>query len=216
MQNSITLPYLRTTPLHIPRRDLVLSASDSLLLTVVVVESDNPSAQALVLSTDADGPSMQLVLWDDTAWNGSRRYYGGNYWGGGQLLLSGYVGDYGWGSWGRGTILQSISGVPGGALGSWDFAVPTGTFYNFPLRCGWAVLLLWNAGAKSSVLGQGIATFMRPYFQGVPLSAIPPPIPPVIIPPAAPAFLSLTTDTNTPIITSDTTGANAALQLETS
>ena len=191
MQQSITLPYLRTSPIHVPRRDLVLSASDSLLLSVAVVESDNPAAHALILSTDENGPSMQLAFWDD-GWH----HHG---W------------DYGWPHPRPGAVLQSIPGKPGSAIGSWDFHIPTGTFADFPLRCGWAILLLWEDGAKSSVLGQGIANFLRPYFQGVPITAIPPDPGIPITPPGPPAHLGLTTDDGRPIITSDT-----ALQLETS
>lgn len=197
MQYAITLPYLRTSPVHIPRRDLVLSASDSLLLTVTVVETDNPSAQALILSTDINGPAMQLVIWRDSdAWNTWCDY---------QRPGSVY-----------GTVLQSISGKPGGAAGSWDFHLPTGsfstgTFRGFPLRCGWTILLLWDNGAKSSVLGQGVMNILPPFVQGVPLAAIPPdPVPP-IIPPVAPSFLWLLTDDNRPILASDT-----LKQLETS
>jgi len=144
-----------------------------------------------VLHTDADGPAMQLVLWDDAD-------YG-----------------YAWGdyqrAWTPGLTLRSTPGTPGSAAGSWDFHIPTGTFKDFPRRCGWAILLLWNNGAKSSVLAQGIASFLRPFFIGTPLSAIPIEPPPVIIPPGAQAGLILTTDNFVPIITSDT-----SRQLETS
>jgi hypothetical protein len=199
MQHSITLPYRRTSPVHVPRSDLVLSAADSLLLTVVVVESDHPSAQAIVLHTDANGPAMQLVLWDDAEYRQG--------WG-----------DYGWG-WGGytsaaspGALLQSLPGYPGSAAGSWDFHIPTGTFAHFPRRCGWAILLLWNQGAKSSVLGQGIASFLRPYFTGTPLTAIPPDPGIPITPPGAPAHLGLTTDNLFPIVMSN----DITRQLETS
>lgn len=185
MQQTITLPYLRTSPVHVPRRDLVLSASDSLLLSVAVVESDRPSAQALILTTDADGPSMQLVIWEESSARGSW------WW------------DYGHPYSPHGTVLQSVIGVPGAAIGSWDFHIPTGIFHDFPLRCGWSVLLLWDEGLKSEVLAQGIMSFLRPFVTGVPISAIPPIIPPPFIPPGAPPLLRLLTDDLHPIITSD-------------
>ena len=196
-QHAITVPYLRTSPNHIPRRDLVLSASDSLSLLVTVVESDHPNAQALILSTDADGPAMQLVIWQD------------------QDIPNGWC-DYQRPGSIYGMVLQSVSGYPSGAAGSWEFQLPTGSFTNgtwhdFPIRCGWSILLLWNNGAKSSVLAQGTMNIMRPRVWGVPLVAVPPEIPPPIIPPVAPSFLWLTTDDLTPILTSDT-----AKQLETS
>ena len=191
MQQAITLPYLRTTPVHVPRRDLVLSAADSLLLSVTVVETDNPSAPVIILATDVNGPSMQLAIWNDT-W----QYHG---W------------DYGRPYTRPEMTLRSITGTPGSAAGSWDFHVPTGTFADFPLRCGWAILLSWENGAKSSVLGQGIVHFMRPNFIGVPISAIPPDPGIPIVPPVQPSHVGLLTDDLHPIITSDT-----ALQLETS
>jgi hypothetical protein len=197
MQQTMTLPYLRTSPVQLPRRDLVLSTADSLLLSVIVVESDTPAAEVLIRSTDINGPSMQLAIWADTAW----QHCG---W------------DYGRPPMSAGTVLQSITGIPGDASGSFDFHIPTGTFSGFPLRCGWAVLLLWENGARSSVLAQGIAHFRQPFFKGVPITEIPPIGPPVIIPPLQPSLVGLTTDDLHPIITSDTTGANAARQLETS
>ena len=77
-----------------------------------------------------------------------------------------------------------------------SFHVSTGAFAQFPVRCGWAILLLWNQGAKSSLLGQGTANFSLPFF----------PIPTTVYPP-----YGLTTDILQPILTSDST-----LQLETS
>jgi hypothetical protein len=193
MQQSITLPYLRTSPVHVPRRDLVLSASDSLLLNVAVVERDHPSSSALILTTDACGPSMQLVLWNESdRWNTCCDYE-----------RPGTV---------YGTVLRSVTGHPGDAVGSWDFHIPTGTFANFPRRCGWTILLLWNDGTSSSVLAQGIVSFLRPFVQGVPLSAIPPDpdIPPVQ--PGAGSLLDLvTSDTLRPMLASVTLD-----QLETS
>lgn len=198
MQQTITLPYLRTSPNHIPRRDLVLSASDSLSLSVVVVETDHPSAQALILNTDINGPAMQLVIWQDNdTWNTCCDY---------QRPGSVY-----------GTVLQSVPGHPGSAAGSWEFHLPTGSFTNgtwhdFPVRCGWSILLLWENGAKSSVLSQGIMNIMRPYVRGVPLIAVPPIEPPPFIPPVAGSLLGLITSaTHQPIETSGT-----LLLLETS
>ena len=192
MQHSITLPYRRTSPVHVPRSDLMLHAADSLLLTVVVVESDHPSAQAIVLHTDINGPAMQLVLWDAAEY--------GHSWG-----------DYGR-AWTPSGMLQSISGYPGSAAGSWDFQIPTGTFAEFPPRCGWSILLLWNNGAKSSVLGQGIANFLRPFFKGTPLTAVPPDPGIPIIPPGPPSHAGLTTDDLRPIVMSN----DITRQLETS
>jgi hypothetical protein len=87
-----------------------------------------------------------------------------------------------------------------------------GTWHDFPMRCGWSILLLWNNGTKSSVLAQGIMNIMRPYVRGVPLVAVPPdPDLPIIPQPVAPSLLWLTTDDLQPIVASDT-----LKQLETS
>ena len=196
-QQAITLPYLRTSPLHIPRRDLVLSAADSLLLTVTVVESDHPNAQLLIQNTDENGPSMQLILWEDSdAWNGWCDY---------RRPSSIY-----------GTPLLSMSGQPGDP-GSWDFHIPTGSFADLPLRCGWSVLLTWDNGTsapngpKSSILAQGVMNVLRPVLSGVPISELIPIIPP-IVPPTQPTGIWLvTSDTLRPIWTSTT-----SLQLITS
>jgi hypothetical protein len=190
MHQSLVLPYLRTSPVHLARRDIVLSVSESLTLNAAVVYEDTPDAPAIDLTTDADGPATQLVIWSDYAARPS------GWW------------DYGYPYSQFQTVLQSVSGTPGDAVGSWDFYLPTGTFSQFPSRCGWAILLLWNAGAKSSVLAHGIMNFVPPFFSGVPLVGIPD-VPPGV-PPAA-SLLALTTDTGVPITTSDT-----LLPLETS
>ena len=39
---AMTVPIARTSPIHIPRRDLVLGRADSLYLRVTVVDSDDP------------------------------------------------------------------------------------------------------------------------------------------------------------------------------
>jgi len=195
MLQSVTLPYMRTSPVHLPRRDLVLSAADSLLLSVTVVESDRPSAQALILATDANGPAMQLVLWEEALYPGH-----------------GWCCDYQRPGPVHGMVLASVIGRPGSAAGSWDFELPTGTFANMPLRVGWSILLLWNNGTASSVLAQGVINVLRPFVTGVPLTAIPPDpnIPPVQ--PGAPSLLDLvTSETLRPILASDT-----LKQLETS
>ena len=63
MQYSFVLPYLRSTPIHIPRRDLVVGGADSVLLEVGVVESDDPSAQAIVLTGGIGGPALRMTVW---------------------------------------------------------------------------------------------------------------------------------------------------------
>jgi hypothetical protein len=181
MHQTFVLPYLRTSPVQLSRRDIVLSMAESLTLRASVVYDDTPGAPALELSTtDPNGPAAQLVIWND------------------QCIASTWR-DYGAPGLARGTMLQSVPGVPADAVGSWDFYLPTGTFYNFPPRCGWAILVLWNQGEKSSVLAEGFINFIAPFFQGTPLY-----VPPPYVPIAAPPGFALMTDDYTPILASDT------------
>jgi hypothetical protein len=150
MQQTFTVPYLRTSPLHDQRRDLVASASESLTLRVVVVESDNPSAQLLLLTGGIGGPSAQLLVWTDY-----RASWGA--WGGGWGASCGC--DYGWGPRPGGSVLWSAVGVAQPGLGAFDFFIPAGTLLTLPRRCGWAVQLCWY-GSKADVLFQGTLNIM--------------------------------------------------------
>lgn len=144
MQQTIYAPYLRTSPLHIPRRDLVLAPSDSLYLRVTIVESDKPDAQLLVLTGGLDGPQAQLTICIDHG-----------------LPSSWY--DYQHPAVSPGMVMWSVIGEPQVGLGSFDFALPSGTFTQYPagiftrtpLRYGWCVQLNWDA-VKSDVLFTGI------------------------------------------------------------
>ncbi|HEY2616152.1 MAG TPA: hypothetical protein VGI78_02330 [Acetobacteraceae bacterium] len=148
MQQTIFAPYLRTSPVHIPRRDLVLYSSDSLSLRVTVVESDNPAAAQLVLTGGIGGPVAQLVIW------ANYHLFAGQY------GSYGYSYSYGWGyDYGRpptpdGTVLWSSAGVPQIGLGSFDFFIPADTLMSFPQRCSWGVQLNWT-GQKSDLLYHG-------------------------------------------------------------
>ena len=148
---AITVPYMRTSPLYIPRRDLVLASADSLYLRVTIVDSDNPCAQALALSGGIGGPSAQLLFWADTQ---PKTGWGGWY-------------DYGWGyytdGWPYASTRQMLLTVPGAlsdATGAFDFSVPSGTMSSWPLRCGWAVQLNYDS-AGAEVLMTGTANIRR-------------------------------------------------------
>lgn len=174
---AITVPYIRTSPLYIPRRDLVLASADSLFLRVTVVDSDNPCAQALALSGGIGGPSAQLLFWADIG------------------LRSGWRGwhDYGWGyyndAWPYASarqMLLSVTGVLSDAIGAFDFSVPSGAMSSWPLRCGWAVQLNYDT-TSAEVLMTGTANIRRGL--GLPFNVTTP---------------ALETDTYIPIETSDT------------
>jgi hypothetical protein len=85
---AMTVPYIRTSPIHIPRRDLVLAAADSLSLRVTVVDSDRACSQAIELTGGIGGPGAQFSVWADThephCWD-----YGANRPACGQILWTG-------------------------------------------------------------------------------------------------------------------------------
>ncbi|HXK19475.1 MAG TPA: hypothetical protein VNG33_16815, partial [Polyangiaceae bacterium] len=56
----------------------------------------------------------------------------------------------------RWATLWSGWGEPQAGLGSFDFFLPLGTLYSLPQRCGWAVQLAWDGGARIDLLSQGM------------------------------------------------------------
>lgn len=142
MQQTITLPYLRTSAVYIPRRDLVLSGADSLTLRVTVVEYDDPSAQPMIITGGIGGPAARLVVWSDHGCHGHAWDYGTSW------------RPYTW--WTNApSMLVSVVGTPQVGIGSFDFFVPFATVAGFPHRCGWGVMLSWDSGRKSELLAHG-------------------------------------------------------------
>jgi hypothetical protein len=132
----IVLPYLRSSPIHIPRRDLVLGAADSMALEVAIVQYDNPSAPALDLTGGIGGPTLTLFIWPASWWPRSWDY-------GAPCMTPGsplWSGD--------GTI--SVCGP-----GMFDIVFPPGTMAAFPPRCGWSMQLGWDHSAQVSQLAWG-------------------------------------------------------------
>ena len=149
---TVVLPYERASPLHIPRRDLVVSAADCVELRVTVVESDDPSAQALELTGGIGGPSCLLLV---------------------------YPADSTWGPWDYGarrvcpgTVLWSGVGVIADAVGSFDIAIPVGAMGAWPRRCAWSILLDWEGGSHAEMLAEGYL-HVRPTGQRMMPAAIP-------------------------------------------
>lgn len=146
-QQALTLPYTRVSPTRIPTRDLVLGGTDSLTLSVTVVDRDDPDAAPIELTGGLGGPACSLFVWPDG--------YGWGYGG------SGCDRDYGWGSWpggvaGPGTVLWSATGaVSATTPGTFDIFIPAGTMGGWPLRCRWAVLLDFNGGGGAELLAEG-------------------------------------------------------------
>lgn len=137
---TLVLPYQRTSPVHQPRRDLVLSASDCLFLRVSVIEADDPNAMALELTGGIGGPGCQMFIVAD-------RPYGGYGW------------DYGAPTRPSGHVLGVWDGVIADAPGSFDFDIPSGTFVDYPRYCGWVIQLDWDGGDHTEVLAFGSVRF---------------------------------------------------------
>jgi hypothetical protein len=138
MQETIVLPYMRNSATRLPRRDIVITAGDSLTLRASIVESDDPAARALVLTGGVGGPQARIVVFTDSP-------------------CPGYGWDYGRPVAAPGTVLWVGYGVRSEtALGSFDFFVPFETIGTLPGRCAWALQLAWDAGRKSEMLARGI------------------------------------------------------------
>jgi hypothetical protein len=124
---AMTVPYMRTSPVHIPRRDLVLGRADSLFLRVTVVDSDSVCAQGIDLSGGIGGPVLQMLVWPDQHGRSSWDY--GAYWHWPQCPQ---------------TVLWVGTGVISDALGAFDISFPSGTMSGWPRRCRWAVQLNYD------------------------------------------------------------------------
>ena len=144
-QQTLTLPYMRTSPTRIPTRDLVLGGTDSLTLCVTVVDCDDPNAAPLELTGGIGGPALSLFVWPGG--------HGRGYWGG--------CHDYGWGWYGGGvagpgTVLYAATGTVSATVpGTFDIVIPAGAMGGWPLRCRWAVLLDFNGGGGAELLAEG-------------------------------------------------------------
>jgi hypothetical protein len=132
---AMTLPWRHATPLHTPRRDLVADASDSLSLTVTLVEDDTPDAPPADLVTGPTFPGFTLAI------TTTRECHGWDY--GSMMPIIG-------------SVLWSGAGVIDATLpGTVDFSVPPGTMAAFPHRCGWTVRVAHDA-TRQDTLCSGI------------------------------------------------------------
>jgi hypothetical protein len=140
---AMVVPFRRTSPLYMPRRDLVLPASDSLSLSVTVVESDDPSALALQLLGGTGFPQLAMKVWREPHHN---------HWGW----------DYGaaWDRYAEGRVLWSQTAMVGARAGEFILFIPAATFALFPPRCMWGVQLGWDA-ISSDLLAYGAMNVVR-------------------------------------------------------
>ena len=132
---AMTVPYMRTSPVHIPRRDLVLGRADSLFLRVTVVDSDSICAQGIDLSGGIGGPVLQMLVWPDTWYHSS--------W------------DYGAMPQCPQSVLWSGLGAVSDALGAFDISFPTATMAGWPRRCAYALQLDYDGGGGTDLLAEG-------------------------------------------------------------
>jgi hypothetical protein len=146
---AMTVPYMRTSPIHIPRRDLVMGLADSLFLRVTVVDSDNPCAQGIELTGGIGGPTLQMLVWPDhcyrTTW------------------------DYGALPQSPQSVLWSGMGVISDAVGAFDISFATATMSSWPRRCAYALQLDWDGASSTSLLAEGHLHLSR----SIPRSAAP-------------------------------------------
>ena len=139
---TIVLPYLRSSPICIPRRDIALAGTDNLALQIVVVESDDPSASPVVIGAP-DGPTLNVKFWV------------------GPWQRSWWTWDYGLPPFCVPSLLCSIDGIPTvGFDGTWDVAVPIGTFQDYPAHIKWGVFMNFGTGTGSEMLASGSVTIM--------------------------------------------------------
>jgi len=132
---AMTVPYLRTSPLHIPRRDLVLGRADSLFLRVTVISDDSVCAQGIDLSGGIGGPVLQMLVWPDHCHRSS--------W------------DYGAMPQCPQGVLWTGTGVISDALGAFDISFPTATMSSWPRRCAYALQLDYDGGGGTDLLAEG-------------------------------------------------------------
>lgn len=145
MIQSFVVPYLRASPVRIPRRDMVLGLVDSLALTVQIVDQDNPDGVPLVVTGGIGGYVLQMIVWPDSAGRANWDY-----------CNTGWV-------WGYGPPVQKpwtvlwvgtatiVSGTPGAFL----LAFPTSTMARWPRRCSYALQLDWNGAGDTELLAEG-------------------------------------------------------------
>lgn len=139
---ALTVPYMRASPIQIPRRDLVLSTADSLFMRITIVACDDPCAPAIDIGPGIGAPSCQLFFWIDTR-------------------SSIYV-DYRVPFPERvvrpmGQVLWQGAGAVSPAIGAFDFSFPSGTMTTWPWRCGWCVQLNYDTqGADVLLAGSAV------------------------------------------------------------
>jgi len=132
---AMIVPYMRTSPIHIPRRDLVLGRADSLFLRVTVISDDSVCAQAIDLTGGIGGPVLQMLVWPDHCYRTS--------W------------DYGAMPQCPQSVLWAGTGVISDAIGAFDISFPTATMSSWPRRCAYALQLDYDGGGSTDMLAEG-------------------------------------------------------------
>jgi len=148
---AMVVPYGRP-PNHIPRRDLVLGIADSLSLQVSVIETDDPSAEALLITGGIGGPALRMAVWpvdyQVVSWD-----YGALWPQCGTPIWSG-----------TGTISATLAGT-------FDVEMPVGTASSWPSRVAYGLQLDENSATTSTLLCTGILHVRRAQFGPAPAPA---------------------------------------------
>ena len=132
----MTVPWLRSSPVHVPRRDLVLGRADSLSLRVTVVEADQPDALPILLTGGIGGPALQMIVWPETCYRTT--------W------------DYGaWPQCPQSVLWAGMGVVSTDAIGAFDISFPTATMASWPRRCAYALQLDYNGLGGTDLLVDG-------------------------------------------------------------
>lgn len=147
MQHAFVLPYLRISPVHIPRRDLVIGGADNVLLEIGVVEYDDPTSQALVVTGGIGGPSLRMTVFPDS--------FAHRSW------------DYASPTLPRCSVLWSgVGTVSAQHIGTFEMRIPIGSMMSWPLRCAYSLQLDWDGAMHSDTLAQGFLHVRRAVVTG--------------------------------------------------
>lgn len=139
---ALTLPVQRRSPIIVPRRDMVVLGGDSVMLEVLLVESDRPDAAPYAVELVGLGAALTLTVWDTPR-----------------------VADYGLTLRGVASRAVYTGQAVEGQSGRIDVEMPAGVSNGWAGRLGWSVQLEYDGafstlcwGALSVMPGPGART----------------------------------------------------------
>lgn len=138
---TMTVPYLRTSPVHAPRRDVVVSAADSATLNVSIIESDDPDAAPLEVTGGIGGPMLSLFIWPSSCLSRSWDY--------GAPVMTPmtplWSGDF------------TLTDAP---TATFSITFPPAPMGSWPRRCNFSLLLTWDHGGAAYQIAHGVMNVM--------------------------------------------------------